>query len=55
MKTDRQTLIDLQDDFLTFYDPKSEYGIGYLDCLYEVCEGLKIPAERFEYFVKIGS
>lgn len=48
MKTNKEKLQKLKDEFLTYFDADFEYGRGYLDCLVEVCKALKIPATRTE-------
>lgn len=44
----------LRKEFFLYYDATSEYGIGYLDCLTEVCEAFKIPVIRTENNIIIG-
>lgn len=36
----------LVDEFHDFFDSESEYGIGYLDALTEVCQYMEIQHER---------
>lgn len=36
----------LVEEFNIFFDANSEYGVGYLDALTEVCQRAKIPHKR---------
>lgn len=42
----REIIIKLVDEFNEFFDADSEYGIGYLDALTEVCQRAEIQHER---------
>lgn len=44
----------LRKEFFLYYNATSEYGIGYLDCLTEVCEAFDIPVTRTENDIIIG-
>ena len=43
-----RTIKEVIEEFMTYFNPESEYGIGYLDCLIEICEKLSIPTIRTE-------
>ena len=49
LKIIKDKLEKLREEFHKFYNPGSEYGHGYLDCLVEVAKELNIPAKRLEY------
>lgn len=44
----REIIIKLVDEFNEFFDSTSEYGIGYLDALTEVCQRTEIKHTRLE-------
>lgn len=48
MKENINKLQKLRKEFFLYFDATSEYGIGYLDCLTEVCEAFDIPVTRTE-------
>lgn len=42
----KETIIKLINEFNEFFDAESEYGIGYLDALTEICQRENIPHIR---------
>ena len=42
----KEIITKLLEEFHEFFDAESEYGIGYLDALTEVCQRADIPHER---------
>lgn len=44
---------DIKREFTNYYDYECDYGKGYLDCLWEVCKKVSIPAERTEMSLHI--
>ena len=42
----REIIKKLVEEFNVFFDAESEYGIGYLDALTEVCQRADIPHKR---------
>lgn len=42
----REIIIKLVDEFNEFFDSTSEYGVGYLDALTELCQRADIPHKR---------
>ena len=51
----KETIIKLLSEFHEFFDSESEYGIGYLDALTEICEREDIPHVRTVYNLIIES
>ena len=42
----KEIIKKLVEEFNEFFDATSEYGIGYLDALPEVCQSANIPHKR---------
>lgn len=54
METLTNIIRNIKKDFDNYFNPECEYGIGYLDCLQEICEQVSVPCTRTENDLFIG-